>query len=114
MSTAGKRPGCLAEAGYTVYLGDRPLPTPFLCYRHAPAEARACGVIVTASHNPKIYNGYKAYDDKGGQVVTPWDTEVEAAHVRSLPLVPTTPQSRAADARILPIPQGSRGGLHPA
>jgi len=92
----------LADAGYTVYLGDRPLPTPFLCYAMRKLGT-ACGVIVTASHNPKIYNGYKAYDDQGGQVVTPWDAEVEAA-MGSLPLVPVPP-SAGADARILPIPK---------
>jgi phosphomannomutase len=91
----------LADAGYTVYLGDRPLPTPFLCYAMRKLGT-ACGIIITASHNPKIYNGYKAYDNQGGQVVTPWDTEVEAA-MGALPLVPTPP-SEAADARIHPIP----------
>ncbi len=92
----------LADAGYTVYLGDRPLPTPFLCYAMRKLGT-ACGVIVTASHNPKIYNGYKAYDNQGGQVVAPWDTEVEAL-MSSLPLVPTPP-SAAAEARIQPIPK---------
>ena len=92
----------LADAGYTVYLGDRPLPTPFLCYAMRKLGT-ACGVIVTASHNPKIYNGYKAYDDQGGQVVAPWDTEVEAA-MGALPLVPLPP-SETADARIHPIPK---------
>ena len=92
----------LADAGYTVYLGDRPLPTPFLCFAMRKLGT-ACGVIVTASHNPKIYNGYKAYDDQGGQVVTPWDAEVEAT-MGALPLVPVPP-SVAADARILPIPK---------
>ncbi|MBI4913017.1 MAG: phospho-sugar mutase [Acidobacteria bacterium] len=91
----------LAAAGYTVYLGDRPLPTPFLCYAMRRLGT-ACGVIVTASHNPKIYNGYKAYDDQGGQVVAPWDAEVEAA-MNALPLVPSPP-STEGDARILPIP----------
>lgn len=91
----------LAQAGYTVYLGDRPLPTPFLCFAMRKLGT-ACGVIVTASHNPKIYNGYKAYDDRGGQVVAPWDTEVEAI-MSALPLVPVPPTSDA-DARIQPIP----------
>lgn len=92
----------LAEAGYTVYLGDRPLPTPFLCFAMRKLGT-ACGVIVTASHNPKIYNGYKAYDNLGGQVVTPWDTEVEAA-MGALPLVPVPP-SESVDSRIIPIPK---------
>jgi phosphomannomutase len=52
----------LAAAGFDVYLGDRPLPTPFLCFAMLRLGA-ACGVIITASHNPKEYNGYKAYDD---------------------------------------------------
>lgn len=91
----------LAEAGYTVYLGDRPLPTPFLCFAMRQLNA-ACGVIVTASHNPKIYNGYKAYDATGGQVVAPWDAEVEAA-MAALPVVPAKP-GEDADKSIQCIP----------
>ncbi|HJV38858.1 MAG TPA: hypothetical protein VJ528_08480, partial [Geothrix sp.] len=59
------------------------------------------GVILTASHNPKEYNGFKAYNDLGGQVVEPWDTEVEA-HMATLPLVPEPPVAPAG--RIQPIP----------
>jgi len=91
----------LAAAGYQVHLADRPLPTPFLCFAMRKLGA-ACGVIVTASHNPKEYNGYKAYNDLGGQVMAPWDTEVEAAMGR-LPLVPPPP-GPDADAAIHPIP----------
>lgn len=65
----------LAAAGYEVYLGNRPLPTPFLCFAMRELGA-ACGVILTASHNPKAYNGYKAYDDRGAQLV-----EIGRAHV---------------------------------
>jgi phosphomannomutase len=92
----------LAAAGYTVYLGGRPLPTPFLCYAMRRLGT-ACGIIVTASHNPKEYNGYKAYNQLGGQVMAPWDSEVEAAMAR-LPLVPALPPAAGA-APILPIPQ---------
>jgi len=91
----------LAAAGYQVYLGSRPLPTPFLCYAMRKLGT-ACGIIITASHNPKEYNGYKAYDEKGAQVVSPWDTEVEAAMAR-FPLVPEPPPAEG-DARIVPIP----------
>ena len=91
----------LAEAGYTVYLGSRPLPTPFLCYAMRKLGT-GCGIIVTASHNPKEYNGYKAYNDFGAQVVPPWDAEIEA-EMGQQPLVPPCP-SPAADARIQPIP----------
>ncbi|HXC17114.1 MAG TPA: phospho-sugar mutase [Holophagaceae bacterium] len=90
----------LVVAGYEVYLGTRPLPTPFLCFAMRELGA-ACGVILTASHNPKAYNGYKAYDDRGAQLVAPWDAEVEAA-MAALPLVPEPP--KADETRIKPIP----------
>ncbi|WP_243285999.1 phospho-sugar mutase [Geothrix terrae] len=90
----------LAAAGYQVFLGDRPLPTPFLCFAMKRLGA-GCGAIVTASHNPKEYNGFKAYNDLGGQVVEPWDAEVEA-HMATLPLVPELPVAPAG--RIQPIP----------
>ena len=91
----------LAAEGFTVYLGTRPLPTPFLCFAMRKLGT-ACGIIITASHNPKEYNGYKAYNNTGGQVVAPWDTEVEAAMGR-YPQVPEQP-SPEGDARIQPIP----------
>ena len=90
----------LAAAGFKVYLGGRPLPTPFLCYAMRKLGT-ACGIIVTASHNPKEYNGYKAYNNLGGQVMAPWDSEVEEAMARQ-PLVPPPPP---ADGAILPIPK---------
>ncbi|HJW71495.1 MAG TPA: phospho-sugar mutase [Geothrix sp.] len=90
----------LAQAGYQVYLGTRPLPTPFLCFA-MKALGSACGIIVTASHNPKEYNGYKAYNDLGGQVVSPWDTEIES-EMAALPLVPLPPVP--PPGRIQPIP----------
>ena len=91
----------LAAAGYQVFLGDRPLPTPFLCFAMKRLDA-GCGAIVTASHNPKEYNGFKAYNDLGGQVVAPWDAEIEAG-MAALPLVPEPPAVPAG--RIQPIPR---------
>ena len=97
---AAETAAVLATAGYQVFLGTRPLPTPFLCFA-MKALGSACGVIITASHNPKEYNGYKAYNDLGGQVVEPWDAEIEA-HMAGLPLVPEPPV--APQGRISPIP----------
>ena len=50
-------------------------PTPMLSFaiRHFSCKS---GVMVTASHNPKEYNGYKAYWDDGGQVVAPHDKNI--------------------------------------
>ncbi|HVG15407.1 MAG TPA: hypothetical protein VM935_10620, partial [Chitinophagaceae bacterium] len=59
----------------TVYLFERLRPTPELSFaiRHLGCKG---GVVCTASHNPKEYNGYKAYWDDGGQLVPPHDTNV--------------------------------------
>jgi phosphomannomutase len=97
---AAESAAVLAAAGYQVYLGTRPLPTPFLCFA-MKALGSGCGVIITASHNPKEYNGFKAYNDLGGQVVDPWDVEVEAG-MAALPVVPVPPV--ALEGRIQAIP----------
>jgi len=97
---AAETAAVLAAAGYQVFIGTRPLPTPFLCFA-MKALGSGCGAIITASHNPKEYNGYKAYNDLGGQVVEPWDAEIEAA-MAALPLVPVPPV--ATQGRISPIP----------
>ena len=67
--------------GIIVYLFEKLRPTPLLSFavRHFNCHA---GVMLTASHNPKEYNGYKAYWNDGGQLVAPHDhnviTEVNA------------------------------------
>jgi len=91
----------LADAGYRVYLGSKPLPTPFLCYAMRKLGT-SCGVIITASHNPKEYNGYKAYSNLGGQVLAPWDSDIEE-FMSNLPLIPP-PISYKNNSQILPIP----------
>ena len=65
----------LAANGFHVYLFDALRPTPELSFavRHFGCQT---GVMVTASHNPKEYNGYKAYWDDGCQLVAPHDTNV--------------------------------------
>jgi len=53
--------------GFTVYLFAQPRPTPMLSFavRHFGAQT---GIVITASHNPREYNGYKAYNSTGGQL----------------------------------------------
>ena len=65
----------LAANGFHVYLFEALRPTPELSFavRHFGCQT---GVMVTASHNPKEYNGYKAYWDDGCQLVAPHDTNV--------------------------------------
>jgi phosphoglucomutase len=61
--------------GFKVYLFESLRPTPELSFaiRHYKCQS---GVVITASHNPREYNGYKAYWDDGGQVVAPHDTAI--------------------------------------
>lgn len=57
----------LAHNGIKVYLFDDLRPTPELSFAVRYLKAQA-GIVVTASHNPKEYNGYKVYWEDGGQV----------------------------------------------
>ena len=67
--------GVFAANGIKVYLFETLRPTPELSFaiRHLACKA---GVVCTASHNPKEYNGYKAYWNDGGQLVPPHDKNV--------------------------------------
>ena len=70
-----------AANGIKVFLFEALRPTPELSFAIRQLKCKA-GVVCTASHNPKEYNGYKAYWDDGGQLVPPHDknviSEVEA------------------------------------
>ena len=61
--------------GFHVYLTKELRPTPELSYaiRHYGCQG---GVMVTASHNPPAYNGYKAYWEDGAQVIAPHDVNI--------------------------------------
>ncbi|MEM9299714.1 MAG: phospho-sugar mutase, partial [Bacteroidota bacterium] len=61
--------------GITVYLFEELRPTPELSFAIRHLGCRG-GVVVTASHNPKEYNGYKAYWNDGAQLVPPHDKNV--------------------------------------
>jgi phosphoglucomutase len=61
--------------GITAYLFEDLRPTPEISFaiRHLGCQS---GIILTASHNPKEYNGYKAYWNDGAQVITPHDKNI--------------------------------------
>ncbi|MFK7981310.1 MAG: phospho-sugar mutase [Saprospiraceae bacterium] len=61
--------------GIYVYFFEGLRPTPELSYAIRELGCQS-GVMLTASHNPKEYNGYKAYGEDGGQLVSPADTSV--------------------------------------
>ena len=64
-----------AANGFSVYLFEALRPTPELSFAIRNLGCKA-GVVCTASHNPKEYNGYKAYWNDGGQLVPPHDKNV--------------------------------------
>ena len=65
----------MSANGIKVFMFDELRPTPELSFaiRHLGCQA---GVVITASHNPPEYNGYKAYWEDGGQLVAPHDKNV--------------------------------------
>lgn len=66
---------CLAANNIKAYVFDSLRPTPMLSFalRHLGCIA---GIVVTASHNPKEYNGYKVYWEDGAQVASPRDVAI--------------------------------------
>ncbi|MBP3355748.1 MAG: phospho-sugar mutase [Rikenellaceae bacterium] len=64
-----------ASNGFKVYLFDDLRPTPELSFAIRELKCHS-GVVVTASHNPKEYNGYKAYWNDGAQVTPPHDKNI--------------------------------------
>ena len=86
--------------GIKVYLFEELRPTPELSYaiRHLGCQS---GVVLTASHNPKEYNGYKAYWNDGAQIIAPHDKNIidEVGNIKSINDV----KFDASDDLIIPI-----------
>jgi len=75
--------GIFSANGFKVYLFEDLRPTPELSFAIRELGLQS-GIILTASHNPKEYNGYKAYWDDGSQIVEPHDVNIidEVAKVK--------------------------------
>jgi phosphoglucomutase len=93
---AGEAASILAGNGIRVYYFDEITPTPLCSFaiRHYGAVS---GIVVTASHNPPEYNGYKVYWDDGGQVVPPFDKEI-IEEVRKIESISAIRKTVFADA----------------
>jgi phosphomannomutase len=87
----------LAGAGIKSYLAHRAWPTPTSAW--AVTALGACaGVMVTASHNPPEYNGYKVYWGNGAQIIPPHDKGI-AAEIFKIERSDKLPMPALADAR---------------
>jgi len=75
---------CVAN-GIKAYLFDGLRPTPELSFAIRQLGCQS-GVVITASHNPKEYNGYKAYWEDGGQIINPHDVNIinEVQKIKSI------------------------------
>jgi phosphomannomutase len=74
----------LAAAGINAHLFSDVVPTPMLAFA-VKKLGTAAGVMVTASHNPPEYNGYKAYWNNGAQIVPPTDVAIAAQIAKAPP-----------------------------
>lgn len=92
----------LCANGIDVFLFDDIRPTPELSYS-IRLKAADAGIMVTASHNPKEYNGYKVFWSDGGQIVSPVDKAIveEVGKVTSLGLVHFTAPEGIVPGRLV-------------
>jgi phosphomannomutase len=86
----------LVAAGLPLQAFDRPVPTPLVGYAVRKRGASA-GVVITASHNPPEYNGYKLFDSTGAQIAPPTDEWIAA---RIAQVGPACDVPRARDALV--------------
>ena len=87
---------CLAANGIKTYVFKSLRPVPELSFAVRTLGCIA-GIVITASHNPREYNGYKVYWEDGAQVTPPHDTGImaEVAKVTSFDMVKTMEKEKA-------------------
>ncbi|HVU05319.1 MAG TPA: phospho-sugar mutase [Polyangiaceae bacterium] len=98
--------GVLAAARIPVRYFPEPVPTPVAAYGILQLQASAC-IVITASHNPGEYNGYKLYAENGAQIIPPADEDVEARILKLPPAkeIPTLPFSLGQTTDLVsPVP----------
>ncbi|MCL2314645.1 MAG: phospho-sugar mutase, partial [Proteobacteria bacterium] len=101
--------------GFRVFFWEHPCPTPLVPFALLRVGA-AAGVMVTASHNPPSYNGYKAYWENGAQLIPPHDEGIAAEIARTGPakairtlLPPSIGRAPLLETPMLEAPLGHTG-----
>lgn len=95
--------GVFAGAGLTVRWFPTPQPTPIVAYAQKVLDA-AAAVVITASHNPPEYNGYKVYVEGAAQIVPPTDAEIAAAIAAVGPAADVPREDPVDSPRVAPVP----------
>lgn len=98
--------GVLAAYGLPVRFFEAPVATPIAAYVARRLEASAA-IVITASHNPAEYNGYKLYGDNAVQIVPPVDEEVAKEIEKSAPAnqEPIIENAEKGHSGIEPVPE---------
>ncbi len=101
---AGETVSVLIANGIRVYYYEDIHPTPTVSYGLQYLKAIA-GVMITASHNPKEYNGYKVLWEDGAQITPPYDEEIiaEVRKIKSQEQVKSMPFDNAMKSRLFEI-----------
>jgi phosphomannomutase len=94
--------GVLAAAGLQVRWFPTPQPTPLVAYAQKALDA-AAAVVITASHNPPEYNGYKVYAAGAAQIVPPTDALIAAAIEAAGPAAEVPVDDPLASERVAPV-----------
>lgn len=95
---------CLAANGIRAYIFPSLRPTPVLSFAMRRLGCTA-GIVVTASHNPPEYNGYKVYWEDGAQITSPRDREIirEVNAIKDYGQVKTMTRQRAEEAGLYEV-----------
>lgn len=95
---AAEAASCLAANGIKAYVFSEPHPTPMLSFAIRELGCIA-GIVITASHNPPEYNGYKVYWEDGGQITAPRDKEIiaEVNDITDPAQIKTMPREQAEE-----------------
>ncbi|MGN0400061.1 MAG: phospho-sugar mutase [Blautia sp.] len=95
---------CLAANGIKAYIFPSLRPTPMLSFALRELGCTA-GIVVTASHNPSEYNGYKVYWEDGAQITAPKDKEIieEVNAITDYAQVKTTSEEAAKEADLYEV-----------